>query len=163
LTESSEHTARGPKESLLSAVSTGAFFILIGIIFAMKPNLFNNIIDFFQDFSMVNVPNTENFVLPAPEIPGDHLAVYSAVGLFSLIWGSFEIFMLALRFVIKSPLNKKAETASNIVFWLGASYLINVFLNDSLTMTLWFAFWAVLIMLIGLTFVIRAIILAVRR
>jgi len=88
--------------------------------------------------------------------------LYSAVTHFSLIWGLFQIASLALRFVVGSPFSKKAETASNLVFWLGASYLISTLLNEMTTRTTWFVFWAEIIMLIGVSLIIRAIILAVR-
>jgi len=154
------------RESLLTAVSVGFFFILIGSIFVTTPNLFDNIIAFFSDFDIVPVPNTE-IHLPAPKFlptsPSANSAVYSAVGQFSLIWALFEIVFLVLRLIARSPLSKKAETGSNVVFWLGASYLIQTLLNETTTTTTWFVFWAEVIMLIGVSLVIRAIILAAVR
>lgn len=150
------------REALFSAFSAGFFFILVGTLFATMPNLFDNILTFFHDFDIVSVPNTE-ISLPAPKSPSDHLVVYSAVGQFSLMWGLFEIVILALRFFARSPLSKKAETVSNLVFWLGASYLIGTFLNETTTATTWFAFWAVIITLIGVSLIVRAIILAAVR
>ena len=150
------------REALFSVFSAGFFFILVGTIFATTPNLFDNILAFFRDFDIVSVPNTEVF-LPAPKSPVDHLMVYSAVGQFSFIWGLFEIVIVVLRFFARSPLSKKAETVSNLVFWLGASYLIGMFLNETTTATTWFAFWAVIITLIGVSLIVRAIILAVVR
>ncbi len=88
--------------------------------------------------------------------------LYSAVTQFSLIWGLFQIVILALRIVVDSPFSKKAETASNLVFWLGASYLISTLLNETTTVETWFVFWAEVIMLIGVSLIVRAIILAVR-
>jgi FtsH-binding integral membrane protein len=149
-------------EGIFSAISMGFFFVLVGAIFVATPNLFDKILAFFRNFDIVRVPNTEIF-LPGPTSPNAHSVVYLAAGQFSLIWGLFQIAILALRFFAHSPLNKKAETVSNIVFWLGASYLISMSLNEMTTFTTWFAFWATLIALIGVSLIIRAIILAAVR
>jgi hypothetical protein len=157
LNESFEFSSSKYREGFFSAISAGFFFILVGAIFVTTPNLFDNIIAFLRDFDIVSVPHTENLLLPAPVSPSAHSDVYSAVTKFSLIWGLYQIAILALRFIARSPLNKKAETASNLVFWLGASYLINTFLIETTT---WFVFWATIIMLVGVSLIARATILA---
>jgi hypothetical protein len=166
LNERSKVVQTRHREGLLSAISAGFFFILVGTIFITTPNLFNNIITFFSDFSTVRVSNTQIY-LPAPKYPptspSANSAVYSAVGQFSLIWGLFEIIILVLRFFVGSPLSKKAETVSNIVFWLGANYLIQTFLNETTTITTWFVFWTTIIMLLGASLIARAVILAAAR
>jgi len=162
LNKSFESFSHKHRESLFSAISTGVFFILVGAIFVVTPNLFNKIIAFFSDFSIVSVPNTDKLVLPAPVSPNAHSVFYSAVTNFSLIWGLFQIAILAARIAVGSPTLKKAEAASNIVFWVGASYLISILLNETATITTWFTFWAEIIMLIGVSLIIRAIVLAVR-
>jgi len=148
-------------DGILSAVSAVFFFILVGSLFITTPALFERITSFFSSFGIAQVPNTPIF-LPAPTSPNVHSLVYLAVTQFSLVWGLFQAFILALRFIFGSSLDKKAETASNIVFWLGASYLVSVFLNDTTSITIWFEFWALLIMLIGLSMIARAIILMFR-
>lgn len=160
MNESSKFSSSKYREGLFSAISAGFFFILVGAIFVTAPNLFDNIIAFFRDFDIVSVPHTENLLLPAPVSPSAHLDVYSAVTKFSLIWGLYQIAVLALRFIAHSPLSKKAETASNLVFWLGASHLINTFLIET---TKWFVFWATIIMLVGVSLIARAVILAATR
>ena len=157
------HSSR-PKEPIFSAISVGFFLILAGAIFAhaafvTKTNLFNEISAFFQDFEIVKVPNTEAFSLPAPESPRRHLDVYSALFKFSLVWGFYQIAILAVRFMVGSPLDKKAETVSNLVFWFGASYLLNAYLIKT---TVWFEFWALIIVLAGISLIARAIVLAFR-
>lgn len=148
-------------ESVFSAISAGVFFILVGAIFVTTPDLFNRILDFFQGFSIVRVPNTVVY-LPAPDFPRAHLAVYSALTKYSFAWSFFQIIILALRFFAGSPLKKKAETVSNLVFWLGTSWLTRQFLNETVTTTAWFVFWSGIIILGGVSLVIRAAILAVR-
>ncbi len=161
LNESPKGFPRKYREGIFSAISAGFFFILVGAIFVTTPNLFDIILAFFKDFDLVPVPNL-GFSFPAPASPWTHSVLYSAVTQFSLIWGLFQIAILALRIVVDSPFSKKAETASNLVFWLGASYLISTLLNETTTVETWFVFWAEVIMLIGVSLIVRAIILAVR-
>lgn len=149
------------REGVFSALSAGVFFILVGTIFVTTPDLFDKIQGFFRDFDIVRVPNT-GILFPAPASPRNHSVLYSAVTQFSLVWGLYQIVVLGLRLVIRSPTNKKGETVSNLVFWLGASFLIPIFLNETTTRTTWFAFWAAAIMLIGVSLIIRAIVQAVR-
>ena len=149
------------KEGFFSAFSAGAFLVLLGAIFITTPGFFDSVSAFFLDFGTVEVPNfISGFFLPAPKNLADHTTVYSAAIHFSLAWGIFLIGLLMLRLFAGSPLRKKAENASDIVFWLVGSFLISIFLNETTTLTMWFEFWAVIIMLLGVSLVIRAIILA---
>lgn len=160
--ESLEEFSHEYRDGLFSAISVGFFFVLVGAIFVTTPNLFDKILVFFRDFNLVPVPNQPGWLLPAPAFPSAHSAVYLAVEQFSFALGLFQIAILALRFVARSPLSKKAETVSNLVFWLGTGFLTRTFLNETTTATTWFVFWAGVIMLIGVSLIIRAIILAVR-
>jgi len=165
LNESFEGFSSRHKEGLISAISAGVFLLLVGAIFLTTPNLFNEIIDFFSDFDLVRVPNLGNVALPAPVHPRVHSVVYLAVEQFSYTWGLFQLVILALRFVVRSPLNKDAETVSNIVFWAGTGVLTRTFLIETVRlpllteMTRWFVFWSGIIMLLGVSLIIRAIIL----
>jgi len=85
------------------------------------------------------------------------------VGQFSLIWGIFLIAIMGLRFAVHSPLNKKADNAGDIVFWLGAYYLLTTILNEATTHATWFTFWTEMIMLGGVSLIVRAIVLATAR
>jgi hypothetical protein len=148
------------REGLLSAISVGFFFLLIGAIFVITPNLFNEVEAFFRDFETQSIPHLSNVFLPAPANPAAHTVVYTAVWQFSLVWGVFQIIILALRFVAGSPFSKKAETAGNMVFWLGTAYLVGALPTTGLEE--WFVFWAAIIMLIGVSLIVRAVILAAR-
>jgi hypothetical protein len=153
--------SRRSRDGFISALSAGLFFVLIGVLFIVTPDLFNSIVRFFQNFGIVQVPHfTSGFVLPAPKNPAMHVTVYSAAAQFSLSWGLFLIGILAVRIFANSPLRKKAENVSDIVYWLVASYLTSTFLNSTTTTQLWFAYWAAIIMLAGITLLIRAAILA---
>lgn len=162
MTERSKGFPRGYREGLLSALSAGFFFVLVGAIFVTTPNLLDKIFAFFRDFDIVRVPNT-SIRLPAPASPWAHSGVYSALALFSFVWSLFQIVVLVLRFIVYSPLSKKTETVGNLVFWLGANFLIRSFLNETTTPRTWFTFWTTIVMLLGVSMIVRAIILAVQR
>jgi hypothetical protein len=71
--------------------------------------------------------------------------------------------MLTLRVLFHSPTRKKVENAGDIVFWLGTSYLISTMLNGTTTTTAWFIFWTEILMLAGVSLIVRAAILAAMR
>jgi hypothetical protein len=136
------------------------------MLFITTPSLFDKVVTFVSHFQTVQVGNTGIYV-PAPESLGDHIDVYLAAREFSLVWGVFLIAMLGARFIFDSPLRRKAENVGDVVFWLGAVYLIQTFLVQTtqtvpptIDPTKWFEFWAAIIMLIGVSLIARAIFLA---
>jgi len=139
-------------ESVITAISIGFLFVLVGTIFVITPNLFGEILDLLRDFKLVDVPNSD-LTLPGPASPGDYSIVYVAVAQFSFALGLFQIVILALRFFIPSPWEKRAETVGNLVFWSGTGFLIQSFLLET---TQWFVFWSTIIMLIGVSLLARA-------
>jgi hypothetical protein len=150
-------------ESIITAISIGFVLVLLGTIFVTTPNLFGGIIDLFGDFELVNVPDSD-LTLPGPASPGAFSVVYVAAAQFSFALGVFRIVILVLRFVFASPWRKRAETVGNLVFWLGAGFLIQTFLLDStIDFTNWFTFWSTIIMLIGVSLIARASTMAVAR
>jgi len=152
------------KERFLSIFSAGVFFIILGVVFVGTPGLIDNTIAFFQDFKIVRVPKVSfEISLPAPANPGNYSNVYSAAALFCFSWGIFLAVLLGLRLFARSPLKKKADATSDIVFWLVGGFLINNFLNATTTHAMWFSFWAAIVVLIGVTLIIRAAILAIFR
>ena len=151
------------REGVISAVSAGCFLILIGFIFATSLNV-GNVTRFLENIDAIQVAHT-GIYLPAPRNPSAHTVLYSAVELFSLIWAFFEIAFLGLRFAFNATPGRKAENAGNIVFWFGTYYLIGKYLVNISVITgeahtSWFSFWAILIALIGVTLIVRAIVLA---
>jgi hypothetical protein len=154
-------------EGILSAISVGFFLILIGTMFVTTPGLLDKVVTFLSHFNVVQVGNT-NIYVPAPEHLVDHIDVYLATREFSLVWGVFLIAMLGARFLLDSPLRRKAQNIGDIVFWLGATYLIQTFLVAPtqtlvIDVTKWFEFWAAVIMFIGVSLIARAIFLAAVR
>ena len=134
---------------ILGVVPFGFFLISIGVIFLTTPNLISEISAFFRDFQLKEL--WPNVFLPVPA--SNHPVLYGAIEKFCYLFGIFQVGMLILRLAYGSPPSQKAGTASDVVFWLGAGYLVGI-LRDQ--MIGWFAFIAGLIILIGLTVIIRS-------
>jgi hypothetical protein len=145
--------SRKHQETIFSAISAGFFLLLVGVLFVGTPNLFGAIIDFFQDFSIVNVPNTDLMFI-GPDFPRLHLTVYEASLQFSIALAAFQVLVLVLRFILPSTWSKRSETVGNLVYWAIAAFLIQTFLVES---TQWFVFWSVIIVAIGVSLIARAI------
>jgi hypothetical protein len=164
--------SRRHREGLLSAVSAGFFLVLIGLLFVIKPNLYNDTATFFNNFNVTTaVPNTQ-IQLPAPKSNSTayyaNLAVYSAVQQFSLAWGIFLIALLVIRFAFDSSWRRKAENISHIAFWFGMVYLVQTWLinptnSNTYQAKTWFEFWSMVIVLLGISLIVRAVCLAAYR
>lgn len=152
-------THRKYQEGVFTAISVGFFLLLVGTIFVITPNLFDRILDFLKSFGLINIPHTD-MVFIGPEFPFLHLTVYQAVGQFSIALAVFQIFILALRFVIPSSWEKRSETVGNFVYWTGAAFLIQLFLIEN---TQWFVFWSTLIIIVGVSLIARAAVIAVSK
>jgi uncharacterized membrane protein len=152
------------RERIFSAISFGAFLILIGIIYVVNlpADLWNAIVSFFGSFTLAQVPTT-GIYLPAPISPSSHALLYGAILQFCVGLGIFQIIMLSLRYTSKSPINKIAETMGNLVFWFGTAYLITTYLNSTTDMSKWFVFWAGTLMILGLSFIARAFVLLAKK
>lgn len=152
------------RESLIGAVSAGFFLVLLGALFILTPGLFTRTINFFESFGLVTVPNTSiSWFAPANPLSPANRIIYTAVEQFCFAFGVFHIVILALRFAARSSISKKADTVGNLIFWIGAGYLVRTLLLEPTvwtSLTAWFIFWAALIILVGITFIVRAIILA---
>ena len=152
------------RERLITGLSVGASLILIGIIYVINlPNsLWDSIVRFFNNIALRQVPNTA-ISLPAPAFPAGHAVLYNA--LFQLCVGIviLQIVILFLRLMMHSRINKTAETIGNFVYWSGSAYLVTTYLNTTASLTDWFAFWAGIFVIAGLSFIVRAIVLLTKR
>jgi predicted Kef-type K+ transport protein len=79
---------------------------------------------------------------------------------FCLVFGVFQIVILALRFVFRDSVERKAETVSGVVFWLGVAVFLGLLANGSLG---WFSFIAGFVVSVGLSVVARNIVRLFRR
>jgi hypothetical protein len=148
---------RSPHEGLISALSIGGFFIILGAVFAFTPGIAQKTNTFFSDITNVMFPfgspgSTASLLAPAH--PAEHIGFYTAVMNFFLGVGILEIVILVLRLAVHSRIRRIAESVGNLIFWLGAAIVANVFLLVG-TLNSWFQFWSALIVLIGLSLIAR--------
>jgi hypothetical protein len=136
----------------LSLVSLGFFFITIGIVFIITPNLTEEIRAFFKDFHLEAYGSIK---LPAPTTP--HPIIYEAIMNFSYIFGVSQIIVLILRFALRDLSSRKAETGSGIIFWLGMGVFADFANSLSLEPTRWFSLLSGLIIMVGLLIISRII------
>lgn len=150
-------------EGIISAVSIGAVFILIGTVYVttLPTSLWDKIVDFFKSFDVVKL--SDQLSLPAPAVPGAHAVVYNAAFQFCIGLAILQIILLTLRLMMHSPISKTAETAGNLVYWFGASYLVPTFLNSNTAVPTWFAFWAAILMVLGISMIVRAMVLSIKK
>jgi hypothetical protein len=152
-------------EGLITAVAVGGFFILVGAMFVLTPDLWQKIVSFFKDITTRTFPfGAPNSViaLPAPATPGGHATLYNSFMQFSVGMGVLQIVILALRLLQHSKVGKVAETVGNMVFWFGTAPLVSFFLLQG-TVSSWFQYWGALIVVIGISVVARAAVYIIRR
>jgi hypothetical protein len=152
-------------EGLITALAIGGFFIILGLVFALTPGIPHATTVFFSDLTTRTYPfggpgSTISIVAPAQ--PAQHTVFYNAVINFLLGVGILQIVILALRFYVKSPVRRIAETIGNLIFWLGAAVFANIFLLAG-TLNGWFQFWSALIILIGVSLIARFFVHLARR
>lgn len=151
--------SRSNNEGFFTAITLGFILLLIGVIFIITPNLFDEIVGLIKDFSIVNVPNTGiSFI--GPENPLAHTIVYEAFLKFSIALAVFQFMILGLRFVTPSSWGKRSEAIGNFVSTAGSVYLAQLFLIEN---TQWFVFWSAIIIVIGVSFIARAAVMAISR
>jgi len=152
------------KENLITALYVGFIFILLAVLYFINvhANLWGNFVNFLSTFILATVPGT-SISLPVPANPSVYTVLYNAVFEFCIGIGLLEIAILVLRIWLNSPFPRKAETIENIVFWLGASYLVVTYLVNITIPSEWFVFWAGIILITGLSLVARAFVLMAKR
>ncbi|HLN89416.1 MAG TPA: hypothetical protein VK253_05060 [Candidatus Binatia bacterium] len=148
------------KENLFTAIYVGGFFISIALVYYVNAaqNLLSGFVNFFSSLTLAPVPQT-GISLPAPSNPAVYANLYNAAFELAIAVGILEIVILALRVWMSSPVSRKAETIENIVFWLGASYLIVAYLENMTITGEWFVFWAGIVLIFGLALIARAFVL----
>ena len=146
-------------EGVFTAISVGFFFVLVGALLVITPNIFDETLDFVRNIELADVPHSD-IIFPAPASPSSHTVFYQAAAQFSFALGVFQFVMLTLRFFAQSPWRKQTETVGNLIFWLGAGFLIQTFLLDT---TQWFVYWSLLLVVVGVSLIARAMVLAAAR
>ncbi len=148
---------RSLHEGLITAISIGGFFIILGAVFAFTPGIAEKTNAFFSDLTTVTFPfgsPGSTVSLLAPAHPAEQQGFYTAVMNFLIGVGVLQIVILALRLVVHSRIRRVAESIGDLIFWVGAAIVANVFLLTG-THNGWFQFWSSLIVLIGLSLIAR--------
>jgi lysylphosphatidylglycerol synthetase-like protein (DUF2156 family) len=132
--------------------------IVVGVVFGLTPGIGDAIGDFFFDLTGVTYPGVYGTImLPAPANPAAHQTVYQAVFNFMLAIGVLQIVILAARLLIRSPVKRTAETAGNLIWWVGGAAAAYVYLMAG-TVSGWFTFWPMLIILAGISLIVQGVI-----
>ena len=156
---------RSMHEGLITALAVGGFFIILGLIFTLTPNITERTNIFWSDLTTVTYPlgsPGSTISLVAPAHPSEHLAFYTAVMNFLVGVGVLQIVVLALRLAMHSRVRRIAQSVGDLIFWLGAAFIANIFLLAG-TLSGWFQFWSSLIILIGLSLIARFLVHLVGR
>jgi hypothetical protein len=146
---------RSLHEGLITALSIGGFFIILGILFGLTPAISQNTNKFFSDLTTVTFPfgsPGSTVSLLAPTHPADHQSFYTVVMNFLIGVGVLQIVILALRLAVHSRIRRIAQSVGDLIFWLGAAVFANFFLMAG-TQSGWFQFWSSLIVLIGVSLI----------
>jgi hypothetical protein len=156
---SGDRRHRSFQEGLITALAVGGFFIILGIVAVLTPNIAEKTNAFFSNLTNVSYPmgNNSTLSLPAPANPAAQIGLFTAVMYFFLGIGILQIIILAARLAAHSRIGRIAETVGNMIFWLGGAVVANVFLLAG-TLTGWFSFWALLIVLVGASLVARGLV-----
>jgi hypothetical protein len=158
-------TNRSPHEGLITALAIGGFFIILGSVFAFTPGIVNNTNAFFSDLTTVTFPfgsPGSTVSLLGPAHPADHQNFYAAVMNFLIGVGVLQIVILALRLEVHSRIRRIAQSVGDLIFWLGAAVVANVFLLAG-TQSGWFQFWSLLIVIVGLSLIARFFVYLAKR
>ncbi len=141
------------RESLIGLLSFGFFIVLFALFFVIVPDYHAEVSDFLEDsLNSKPIPGNPDISLPYPT--DSHSIVYRTAMQFCLIYGVFQLLIIALRFSFKSSLSKIAETASNVVLWLGAAYMLSLLSAESVE---WFPFLGGIIAVGGLSIIVRSL------
>lgn len=158
MTEPVKRKANPWLEGLITAVAVGGFLIILGAVFGLTPGIPQKTVDFFSDFIGQFYPLGDGtLVLPAPAHPAAHIEFFTAIVYFMVGIGVLQVAILGLRLFAHSPMRRIAETVGNMIFWFFGAAAAYVFLLSG-TLSGWFQFWAALIIIIGISLVVRGII-----
>jgi len=137
----------------------------LGIVFGFTPVISQNPNTFFSDLTTVTFPfgsPGSTVSLLASAHPADHQGFYTAVMNFLIDVGVLQIVILALRLAAHSRINRIAQSVGDLIFWLGAAVMANVYLLAG-TQSGWFQFWSSLIVIIGVSLIARFFVYLAKR
>ena len=138
----------------ISTSSFGIFIALLGIMIISTPNIISEVRSFFEDWRQVNVGKNVQFAFPS----SNHPVLYNALAQFCIFFGIAQIGLLFVEFIQKLSIQRKAGTVREAVLWLGAGSLFYMLSSKSMGL---FQFGAMLIILIGVSLILRSVFVAI--
>lgn len=125
----------------LGLASFGIFLIVIGAFFALYPGLTGKFREFIMDFDLVEI--SQGFYLPVTR--GTHPEVYSFFLWLSVAMVVANLLIFGIRFAIRDPLRRKADTLSGIIFWAGMAFLSDQLLAMNLEFQLVYSYFIIIL------------------
>jgi hypothetical protein len=133
----------------LRTASFGLFLVLVGIFFILYP-LGEESRAFLADLRPALM--FDHVYYPAPSSP--HPLFYHILRNFSITWGAWLGLFTIVQLAIKDRPRRVAHTLGDCVFWIGAAHLLDRIAALTLTFG---SFLALLIVVTGLSLIIRAL------
>ncbi len=146
-----ELSKKREQHDILDLVTFGLFLILAGVLFLITPNLFEYVYAFLGDLEFREA--IHYVYLPTPQ--DSHTTLFTALSWFTFYFALVHLFILVARYFFRSPKDKTAGTVSGLVFWLGATWILNQYVEADIV---WFTFLGYLIALVGVSIIIRNVI-----
>ena len=148
---SAETRLKRSDDRLLRLVSFGVFLLILGITVLATPNLGAEISAFVQDVKLEQIQPGGNVSFPVPQ--GPHPQLYGTVALFSLAFGVYLIVLLIAKSALGADLNQKAETLTDVIFWLGIGFVMLALARETIA---WLVFIAIVVVLIAIIILVRS-------
>ena len=133
----------------LRTASFGFFLVLAGVFLVAYP-LAEESRAFLADLRPT--PIFDHIYYPTPSSP--HPVFYHILRNFSIIWSIWLALSIVIQLAIKERPRRVAHTLGDCVFWIGASYLLEMISIGTLSFG---SFVALLIVATGLSLIVRAI------
>ncbi len=158
MTQQPTYREKAISEGLISAIAVGGFLIILGVVFGLTPGVPQKLWEFSKDFTLQGFPFASGTVIfPAPIHPEAYLEVYTAVLNFCIGIAVLQVLILGARLYVHSRIRRLAETVGHLVFWSGAAVVTFVYLLPG-NLDGWFTFWAGLVIIFGVSLIVRGII-----
>jgi hypothetical protein len=74
------------------------------------------------------------------------------VALFSFAFGAYLIVLLIAKSALGADLNQKAETLTDVIFWLGIGFVMLALARETIA---WLVFIAIVVVLIAIIILVR--------
>lgn len=138
----------------IGLISFGILLSILGAILMKTPELTHEVRAFILDFHLEKVRFlTFDALFPAPE--HSHPIVYKAIMELSFAYSASHVLILAMRFIFKESINRKADSVSSMLLWMGVGYFANMLFREHIS---WFGFIGGIILCAGASIILGSLI-----